>query len=56
MGGGRVKFPPFAWKLLTTATQPLPPQAGALYIVLMLLFSGLADGRRAAVRDRFASD
>lgn len=53
---GRVRFPPFAWKLLTAATQPLPPQAGALYIVLMLLFSCLADGRSAAAKDRFASD
>lgn len=34
----------------------LPAQAGALYIVPMLLLSCLADGQSAAAADRFASD
>lgn len=54
MGEGRVKFPLYTWKLGRAATQPLacllPLQAEALYIVLMLLFSGLADGHAAAAR------
>lgn len=54
LGEGRVKFPLCTWKLGEAATQPLacllPLQARALYIVLMLLFSCLADGHTAAAR------
>lgn len=49
-----VKFPLYTWNLRKAATQPLtyllPLQARALYIVLMLLFSCLADGHSAAAR------
>lgn len=52
LGEGRVKFPFYTWKLGKAATQPLTClpalQARTLYIVLMLLFSCLADGRAAA--------
>lgn len=54
LGDDRVKFPLSAWNLRIAATQPLacllPLQAGTLYIVLMLLFSCLADGHSAAAR------
>ena len=54
LGEGRVKFPLCTWKLGKAATQPLACllalQARALYIVLMLLFSCLADGHTAAAR------
>lgn len=54
LGEGRVKFPLYTWKLGTAATQPLTylllPQPRTLYIVLMLLFSCLADGHTAAAR------
>lgn len=54
LGEGRVKFPLYTWKPGKAATQPLscllPLQARALYIVLMLFFSCLADGHTAAAR------
>lgn len=47
LGDGGVKFPLYTWTLCKAATQP---QARALYIALMLLFSCLADGHSAAAR------
>lgn len=60
MGDDRVKFPLYTWNLRKVATQPLtyllPLQAGALYIVLMLLFNCLADGHSATARITLLQD
>lgn len=54
---GRVRFP--SLRFGSRSRRPPNPshrRPGALYIVLMLLFSCLADGHSAAAKDRFASD
>lgn len=60
LGDDRVKFPLYTWNLRKAATQPLtyllPLQAGALYIVLMLLFNCLADGHSATARITLLQD